>query len=347
LIEQIIIHQKLEIIMSDSIKLTCSNADIIIDNLKDFKKRINVKMYDNNDYCHLNECITNYNMMLIEKILNVKGPSWLCDEITRDEDKKSVFADLKYSIFSYINKENFEGKTVLDFGCGCGSSIVNLSRLLPKSNIIGVDIEEKYLEIAEMRKEFYKLDNVSLILSPATDKLPLQQKVDYILLSAVYEHLLPYERKILLFQLWSSLKSGGILFINQTPDRRFPIETHTTGLPFINYLPDKLTHLLATKLSKRINREISWNKLLRNGIRGATPNEIYHHLLSFDKNFLFLKPGYSGIHCQSDIWYSSAKMRFSSNSKILKDKIKKLLYELAIFFKISLAPYISLAFKKY
>ena len=52
------------------------------------------------------------------------------------------------------------------------------------------------------------------------------------------------------------------------------VEGHTTGLPFINYLPDNLAYFIARRFSKRVENNESWVMLLRKGIRGGTEREI-------------------------------------------------------------------------
>jgi len=71
------------------------------------------------------------------------------------------------------------------------------------------------------------------------------------------------------------------LFINQTPYRWFPFEHHTTGLWFVNYVPDRLTHFLARHLSKvnpEVNLSSDWNVLLRAGIRGGTEASVLRNI---------------------------------------------------------------------
>ena len=59
------------------------------------------------------------------------------------------------------------------------------------------------------------------------------------MLSAVFEHVLPEERDPVLDMLWSVLRPGGVMVVDQTPHRWFPQESHTTALPFLNYLPGR------------------------------------------------------------------------------------------------------------
>src|SRR5262249_32482386 len=123
-------------------------------------------------------------------------------------------------------------------------------------------------------------------------------------LSAVYEHLLPDERRILLPRIWSRLKPGGVLFINQTPHRYSPVEMHSTGLPLINYLPDGLAYRITKRFSKRIKGDEDWPALLRGGIRGATIGEI---LRALGDDAALLEPR-AGDHI--DLWYGKLSKRY-------------------------------------
>lgn len=150
-----------------------------------------------------------------------------------------------------------------------------LARMFPDAEIVGVELEEKLLNIARARLEFYEYANVRLHTSPSGNELPHNiGTFDFVIMSAVYEHLLPQERKIVMPKVWSAIKPGGHLFLNMTPHRWFPIEHHTTGLPFLNYFPAKLALPLTKKFSKRTNPAENWETLLRCGIRGGTETEI-------------------------------------------------------------------------
>ena len=181
---------------------------------------------------------TAYPLDLIERILKVKGPAFLCDEIMRDESPDYVQKNLKYGLLGYVNEKEFEEKRILDFGCGGGASTMILGRMFPNTEIVGIELNANLLSIAKLRTIHYGFDDrIRLLISPDANSLPKDiGRFDYVILNAVVEHLLPHERRMLLPKIWNLLKPEGILFLDETPYRYFPVEMHTTGLPIINYL---------------------------------------------------------------------------------------------------------------
>lgn len=311
----------------------------------DNRNRIKITLKDETEFSPKLEYETKYNIELIKKIIEVKGAAWVCNEIMRDESPEYISNILAYDILSYIAEENFRGKKILDFGCGCGASTLILSRMFPESTIVGVEYVKEFLEICELRKKFYGYDNLSFKVSPSSETLPENLgSFDYILLSGVFEHLLSNERNDLFPKIWNKLNHGGIMFLNGTPHRYFPIEMHTTnGLPFINYLPESVALPYARNLSKRGLKDLKWDELLRNGIRGGYPKEILKILKSTNSNPVLMKPERNGINDRIDLWYKSYG-DFSYTS------IKKIIYYFLKSFKmisgIELTPYLSLAIKK-
>jgi len=202
--------------------------------------------------------------------------------LARHDDDRYVIKVLQNQVLAYLDPSAFVGKRLLDFGCGTGASTLCMAALFPKTEVVGVELSQTNIEMARKVLAARGLSNCSFLVSPDGNSLPTGTgKFDFVMLSAVYEHLLPDERRQVMPLIWSSLNSGGILFINQTPYRWFPYEHHTTGLWFINYLPDRLSLLLARRFSKHNpleNDRADWNCLLRGGIRGGTEAEIIRDL---------------------------------------------------------------------
>ncbi|MBD3213162.1 MAG: methyltransferase domain-containing protein [Candidatus Lokiarchaeota archaeon] len=260
-------------------------ALIQIKDLAEGTKLIRINPIDNNLFIPKKSCKTKYSLPLIEEILRIKGPAYLCDEILREEDEEYVAGPL-IQLLKTIPKVNFKGKTILDFGCGSGASTIILARRYPESSIVGLDLNKNLLNIAQRRADFYNLKNIQLICSKKKRSLPLNiPKYHFAVCNAVIEHLLPSERKVLIENIWDKLDTYGILFISKTPNRLSPIENHTTTLPFINYMPDKIAHYMANSFSKNFNSYQSWENLLKLGIRGSTIKEIFEIL---DEKDLFI-----------------------------------------------------------
>jgi len=162
---------------------------------------------------------------------------------------------------------------VLDYGCGRGSSLPAMRDHFPAARLTGVDIEEFPLAVARAR--FAGGAPPPRLFASAGASIPAEvgEGYDIIQLNAVVEHLLPAERPALLAALWRLLKPGGVMIVTETPWRWFPVETHTTSMPLVNYLPDRLA-LSAFRRCGRFPRDADWTLALREGLRGTTVREI-------------------------------------------------------------------------
>lgn len=241
-------------------------ADVAIEPVAEGRWRVTVTT---GAYAPRTTVETSYPPPLIEALLAVKGPEYVCDEIARTEDAAYVLRELELSLLSFVPRAWFAGRRVLDFGSGSGASSLLLARLLPEARIVGVELREDLVAVARERAAFEGA-NVEFHVSPAPDALPDVGRVDAVVLSAVYEHLLPAERAPLLRGLWSLLAPGGVLFVNQLPYRWSPVEAHTTWLPFVNYLPDALAHRATRYAARGVRDRATWDEWLRRGVRGGT-----------------------------------------------------------------------------
>jgi 2-polyprenyl-3-methyl-5-hydroxy-6-metoxy-1,4-benzoquinol methylase len=263
-------------------------------------------------YIPRRNCKTTFSLEMVQFLLQRSDFAWLCDNLARHED--SVPGVLKHQLFSYFTHDDLKGKRLLDFGCGSGASTLALARMLPQTQIVGVELDADRIYTANRIKSFRSVGNVDFLCSPSGDKLPPQVgEFDFVMLSAVYEHLLPQERKIVLPLIWSVMKPGAAILINQTPYRYSPYEAHSTGLWLINYLPDKLTHFVVRHFAgrnPRINKSPDWKVHLRGGLRGGTEKEIILNLTGgCAASARMLQPKQNGVRNRADLWLSSTSER--------------------------------------
>jgi 2-polyprenyl-3-methyl-5-hydroxy-6-metoxy-1,4-benzoquinol methylase len=283
---------------------------------------------------------TAYPLELIREIHACKG-IWLCDEIMREEDPDYVERYLRHEVLGYVEPERFAGTRVLDFGCGSGASTMVLARLLPPCELVGIELDRNLVRIARLRAMHFGRAGVQFQQSPAPDAFPEEAgQFDHVIFSAVFEHLLPQERRRLLALIWDHIRPGGILFVNQTPHRYAPVEMHTTGLPLINYLPDTLACTLATRLSSRVRPTDDWETLLRAGIRGGTVSEILGLLGDFGEAEL-LRPR-PGVGDQIDLWYG----KLSPRHALLKLGVWATLKAVKLASGVEVTPELALAIRK-
>jgi ubiquinone/menaquinone biosynthesis C-methylase UbiE len=250
---------------------------------------------------------------------------------------------VRYSVLAHFPDDLLQKQLkILDYGCGAGSSTLALSRLFPNATIIGVDFVEKYLKLARMRMAHYRLHNTEFYQVPSSGRLSDCEDCDLVFLNAVYEHLLPAERPMVLESLWHALKAGGSLVLNQTPHRWFPVETHTSALPLINYLPDWLARWAQINLSKRSFGYESWEQMLRRGIRGATVSEILVNIRRVDAGAQLLKP-FRISRSWAGIWYAAKRERTRGRLLLRLVTATELLVNAT---GVPFSPYISIAVRK-
>ncbi len=321
------------------------NASFLLEPLADGRRRLTVVPSQSSYYINRTSIITSYPDDLLSLILSTKGPAYLCDEIASDQDPACVQAELKRELFAYFLSEELDGHRILDFGCGEGASTMILQRLFSHSEVYGMELEPDLLSIAHARARFYGFPESRLMLSPSSTEIPVGiGRFDLVILSAVYEHLLPRERELLLPKLWSLLTPHGFLFLNQTPHRFSPVEGHTTGLPLLNYLPDRLTHFIACKVSRKVAPTASWESLLRQGIRGGTPREILRNISAgSDRRPALLEPSHGGIHDRIDLWFATSS---STRWRAPKHVLRLLLKSIRRLTGITIVPFLSLAIRK-
>jgi len=158
--------------------------------------------------------------------------------------------DFRQTIIPWLSDvKPLQGTSILEIGCGTGSSTVALAE--QGARITAVDIDEESLAVARDRCRVYGF-NVHFLQANATEiyQLLKGQHFDFIIFFACLEHMTNDERLVALKDTWDMLEAGGLLCVIETPNRLWYFDDHTSWLPFYMWLPDKLAFLYS-KLSPR------------------------------------------------------------------------------------------------
>lgn len=261
--------------------LTTVDGSVEIRPLSNGRFNVTLIPVDRDVFVPLVSCETSLPPEVVASFLN-DSFAWLCDSLSRHDDSEYVKRALSKQLLAYFDPSDFRGKRLLDFGCGSGASTLCMAAMFPETEVVGVELKASSVELARKVLAVRRLANVRFLTSSDANSLPPGiGSFDFVMLSAVYEHLLPGERRRVMPLIWSRMNYGGVLFVNQTPYRYFPYEHHSTGLWFINYLPDRLSLFLARHLSRmnpEVNSSSDWSVHLRGGIRGGTEAEICSNL---------------------------------------------------------------------
>jgi len=131
-------------------------------------------------------------------------------------DKEPNYWDLLLKDVKY-NPKKWEGKSALDFGCGCGRNLKNLLELANFSQVDGVDISyqnadyaKKYAVECFPSANVHTWENDGITLSDAQE-----DTYDFLMSHQVLQHIGNYEvRFSLLSDMYRIMKKGGILSLH-------------------------------------------------------------------------------------------------------------------------------------
>jgi ubiquinone/menaquinone biosynthesis C-methylase UbiE len=131
--------------------------------------------------------------------------------------------------------EGLANKRILDFGCGTGATTAALAR--NSKHVYAHDVDSESLDICRRRmKEHGFEDRVTFYGGNLENLKASLGTFDIILLNGVIEHIPASKielRQTVLKSLFDLLNTSGYLFINETPNRLFPFDWHSTQLWWI------------------------------------------------------------------------------------------------------------------
>ncbi len=134
---------------------------------------------------------------------------------------------------------DLDGARVLEVGCGTGTATVALAE--QGAGVTGLDLDAPALEAARVRLKAYRLGaDLRLMDATSAGELTGEAAFDLVVFWACLEHMTHSERMSSLGGVWEALPPGGLLGMVDTPNRLYPLDRHTSGIPFFDWLPDEV-----------------------------------------------------------------------------------------------------------
>lgn len=173
-------------------------------------------------------------------------------ELSSNPTELARYQALKTSLGRW--RHIFAEQNILDFGASSGLSISALLYQGAKS-VIGIEPDESRVLTGRTMVERAGLGERATLMHIAdTRSLPFENGYfGFVLANAVLEHI-PQPREEFFSELWRLVSPGGHLMVNETPNKYFPKEIHTTHLWFNHWLPKNLAYRRAIQ-GKRFRPE--------------------------------------------------------------------------------------------
>ena len=152
-------------------------------------------------------------------------------------------------LFTYLRARGARRLNVLEIGCSFGHMTEHLDEQPEVARIFTLETDPAFVAIVRTKIDEGALAKVAEVLSLGNDetrRLPYPDaSFDLVLAVGVVEHLPPRNRRAQVDEYYRVLARGGHIAILDTPNRAFPLETHSVGLPLVQWLPAPLAYRYA------------------------------------------------------------------------------------------------------
>ena len=147
-------------------------------------------------------------------------------------------------LFGYLRRVGARELRVLEIGCSFGHMTEYLCEQPEIAELWTFDTDPEFVAMVRAKVEdqaLGKVREVALIDGGATRRLPYgSDEFDLVIVCGVVEHLPRRFRRAQVDEYFRVLSRGGHIAILDTPNRAFPVETHSVGLPLVQWLPPRV-----------------------------------------------------------------------------------------------------------
>jgi SAM-dependent methyltransferase len=146
-------------------------------------------------------------------------------------------------LLAYLRRLGMSGLSVLEVGCSFGHITECLAEIPEVTDVYTFDTDPAFVAITRAKVEEMGLKavrEVAAFSNEDTCRLPYDDsRFDLVLAIGVVEHLPARTRRGQVDEYYRVLAPGGHIAILDTPNRLFPFETHSVGLPLVQWLPPR------------------------------------------------------------------------------------------------------------
>jgi SAM-dependent methyltransferase len=172
-------------------------------------------------------------------------------------------------LFKYLRRRGLGGLSVLEVGCSFGHITEYLAEQAEVAELRTFDTDPAFVAITRAKVEemgLHKVREVAQFTNDETRRLPYaDDRFDLVVASGVIEHLPARNRRAQVDEYYRVLAARGYILIVDTPNRLFPLETHSIGLPLVQWLPPRLAYGYARVCRPRKFRDVTFEGFVQDG----------------------------------------------------------------------------------
>ena len=216
---------------------------------------------------------TRYSARVIRMLIERKGPRRAPLYFDFKDTRGRLFLD---PLFAYLRARCATRLRVLEIGCSFGHMTEYLAEQPEVAALTTFDTDHAFVELTRAKVDELGLSVVREVRhldQDATRGLPWADGAfDLVLAVGVVEHLPARSRRAQVDEYYRVLTPGGHIAILDTPNRWFPLETHSVGLPLVQWLPPRVAWRYARLGRPRVYRQVAFDEFVADGTgwRNAT-----------------------------------------------------------------------------
>jgi SAM-dependent methyltransferase len=209
---------------------------------------------------------TTYSARVVRMLVERKGPRRTPLYFTYKRARGDHFLG---PLFRYLDACGPASLSVLEIGCSFGHISEYLQERPAVQRIVAFDTDTAFVEMVRVKVDELGLDKVAEVRhldGEATRRLPWPDGAfDLVLALGVVEHLPARLRRAQVDEYYRVLAPGGHLAVLDTPNRAFPLETHSVGLPGVQWLPPRLAYHYARFGRPRTYGALAFEEFMADG----------------------------------------------------------------------------------